>query len=322
MSLKAFHPGMRLLALPLFLFAGACMNDSGDGGKPPAGKKDSFGGFLVSLVQPTEISQGYTSVVGQMYSGATPSSLVWETVAKSGSCTLFKPKVPFCETPCGSGAACVADNKCMDFPKPVSVGKVTVTGVKTKDGASTFTMDPLSLNFSYLPAGSIQLKMPPFAEGDAVEFSAAGDTGASAFKVSAKGIAALAILNDTIVLADNQPILLKWTAPADPANSTVSAVVDISHHGGTKGKIECEGPDNGALEIAAPLVTQLKALGVSGFPKIDVARRAVGNAADVHVSLALESAVTKSLQIPGLISCGGPEDCPDGKTCQPDLQCK
>jgi hypothetical protein len=134
----------------------------------------------------------------------------------------------------------------------------------------------------------------------------------------------LHILNDSITLADGQAISLKWTAPgaANAANSTIFVMVDISHHGGSKGKIECEGPDNGALEIPAALVDKLKALGVSGFPKIEVSRRAVGTSASVDAEVVLESMDNKLLNIPGLISCGGDEDCPGTQKCQQDLQCK
>jgi hypothetical protein len=314
-----FKSAVRILILPLFLLAGSCTNDPEEGVQPPGGGK-AYGGFHVSLVAPTDITQGFTSVLGQLYNGPTPSPLNWVEAAKSGSCKLLTPKVPFCATPCGSGATCVADGKCQDFPKSIGAGKVSVSGIKTKAGAATFTMDPL--NKSYQPAGGLVLDFPPFAEGDAVRFSAAGDTGAAAFSISAKGIGPLQILNDSITLADGMAISLKWTAPANPANSTISVMVDISHHGGTKGKIECEGPDNGALEIPAALVDQLKALGVSGFPKIEISRRAVGTSAAVEAELVLESLVNKALNIPGLLSCGGDEDCPGGKKCQPDLQCK
>ena len=287
--------------------------------KPPDSSK-TYGNFQVSLVAPTPISQGFTSVLGALYNGPTPSPLNWKETAKSGSCTLLTPKAPFCEPACGSGATCVSENKCQDYPKAVAAGKVTVTGIKTKAGATEFTMDPQ--NKSYQPAGGLVLDFPPFAEGDAVLFSAAGDTVTAAFTIPAKGIRQLQILNDSIVLADGKAISLQWTPPANPANSIVSVLVDISHHGGTKGKIECAGPDNGALEISAALVDQLKALGVSGFPKIEIARRAVGKSPDNNAELVLESMVNMALNIPGLISCGDDVDCPDGKTCQKDLQCK
>jgi hypothetical protein len=296
------------------------MNSTEEDKKPSSGSHPTSGGFTVSLVEATSFSSAYSAVLGKVYDGPSPSALVWKQVAASGACKLYTPRAPFCETPCGSTALCVADNTCQDYPRSISAGKVTVKGVKDKSGQASFSMDPL-LNSYQQPTGT-QLAFPPFSEGDAVTFSAAGDTGIGAFAISANGIGPLAILNDTITLADGKPILLKWTPAKSAGASTVTAMVDISHHGGTKGKIECEGPDNGEMEIAAALVDQLKALGVSGFPKVEVTRKAVAANKDVNVSLSLESMITKSLSIPGLISCGGDEECPDGKTCQSDMQCK
>ncbi len=316
-----FKSVLRVLLLPLFLLAGSCTNDP-----EPAGGVKAYGNFQVSLVAPTDITQGYTSVLGQLYDGPTPSPVNWVENSKSGSCKLLTPKVPFCATPCGSNATCVADDQCRNFPKAITAGKVSVSGIKTKAKETGFTMDPL--NKTYQPKAGTILDFPPFEEGETIKFSAAGatgDTGAAAFSVSAKGIAPLEGLNESITLADGQAINLKWTAPAsaaNAANSTIFVLVDISHHGGSKGKIECEGPDNGALEIPAALVDKLKALGVSGFPKIEVARRAVGTGASVEAEVVLESMVNKLLNIPGLISCGGDEDCPGAQKCQQDLQCK
>ena len=318
-----FKPALRALILPLFLWAGSCTNDPDEGAKPPVetpGTGKAYGNFQVTLVAPTDFTQGYTSVLGQLYDGPTPSPVNWTETAKGGSCKLLTPKVPFCATPCGSNAACVADGQCRDFPKSIEAGKVSVTGIQIKGGTTAFSMDPINKTYQ-APAGTI-LAFPPFTEGDAVQFSAAGDTATAAFSISAKGIGPLQILNDSITLADGKAINLKWTAPANPANSTIFVLVDVSHHGGSKGKIECEAPDNGALEIPAVLVDKLKALGISGFPKIEVTRRSVGAGASVDAQLVLESMVNKTLDIPGLISCNGDEECPDGKLCQQDLQCE
>jgi hypothetical protein len=309
----------RLWALPLFLLAGSCMNDPGGSGKPVV-YGPSSGVFRVSLIAPSEGSPGRTTIAGRIYGGVTPSAVNWVEKGSTGACKVFTPTTPFCETSCGSGALCVADNTCKAFPKSISAGKVTVTGIKLKSGAAAFSMTQLFNN--YQPGVADTLAYPPFADGDAVAFSAAGDSSVGAFKVTSAGIGLLSLLNDTITLADGKPITLKWTAPAKAGASVVSVFVDISHHGGSKGKIECEGPDNGSLEIAAGLVDQLKALGVSGFPKIEITRKSTGTNADVKVDLVLESLVSKELQIPGLISCGSTDDCPDGKTCQADLQCK
>ena len=310
----------RLWALPFFLLAGSCMNDPGGSGKPVV-LGPSSGVFRVNLIAPAEGSPGRATIAGKVYAGETPSAINWVEKGASGACKVYTPTTPFCEIACGSGALCVADNTCKDFPKSVSAGKVTVTGIKLKSGAPSFTMTPLFNN--YQPGAADSMSYPPFAEGDAVTFSAAGDTSVGAFKVTAAGISLLNVLNDTITLADGKPISLKWTAPAKAGVSVVSVFVDISHHGGSKGKIECEAPDNGSLEIAASLVDKLKAFGVSGYPKIEITRKAKGTNADVKVDLVLESLVSKELQIPGLISCDGVNTlCPTGMTCQQDLQCK
>jgi hypothetical protein len=167
-----------------------------------------------------------------------------------------------------------------------------------------------------------RLNFPPFAEGDAVSFSASGDSGVSAFNVSSRGISPLVLLNDSLTLADGKPINLEWTPPKSAGATVISVEVDISHHGGIKGKIECEGADDGKLEIAAALVDKLKALGVSGYPNIGISRKATTTNAAVHEDLVLESGITKALAIPGLISCEDDDGCPDGQTCQKDLQCK
>ena len=306
--------------LPDLFWAVSCMNDSTGGSKPPAGEFKGSGYFRIILTEKTEISQGLPTVQGKVYEGPLPSSILWQEAVKSGACALYKPKAPFCDPGCGSNALCVSDGVCKVFPKSIGVGKVTVTGTKTLAGATTFAMDPI-LN-GYQPPAGTNLDFLPFAEGDPVSVSAAGDTGLGAFSVNGKAIARLVLLNDSIVLEDGKPVQLRWTPPGKDVGSAVAVKVDISHHGGSKGKIECEAADNGTLDISASLVDALKALGMSGWPTIEVTRRTVGTNAQVGVSLEIESPISRSLSIPGLISCTGDEDCPDGKTCQHDMQCK
>ncbi len=117
---------------------------------------------------------------------------------------------------------------------------------------------------------------------------------------------------------------LAWTPPATAGRSTVHVKLDISHHGGTRGKIECEAADTGSLTIDGALVTELLHLGVAGFPTIVVTRSASGEAALTvgRVALSLESEIEREVVIPGVISCNENADCPDGQTCQTDLRCK
>ncbi len=310
--------------LAMLLYPRGCLvvedEDSSDNNNPSTGTQPSFGTFLVSIIAPDGTTTGYTSVLGRMYDGPTPSAVVWEELAASGDCRLLVPRVPFCEQSCGSAAACVEDDSCQPYPTAISVGTVTVTGLRTTAGASTFSMEPV-LN-SYQPAGGIVVAYPPSSEGDTVTFAASGNPPVPAFSIAARGISPLEVLNDTIVLADGQPIDLQWTPPALPDITTISVVIDVSHHGGTKGKVECDCEDDGSLEVPATLLDQLKALGVSGFPKLEITRRAVGTDTTVHANLVIESKVTRYLEIPGLVSCNGDEDCPNGQTCQPDFRCQ
>lgn len=307
--------------LPVLFWAVSCMNDStGGSNKPPAAEFKGSGYFRVILTEKTAVDRGLPTVQGKIYDGPMPSSILWHETAKSGVCALYKPEAPFCDPGCGSKATCVSDGVCQAFPKLIGVGKVTVTGMKTQAGLTTFVMDPI-LN-GYQPPAGTNLEYLPFAEGDPVSASAAGDTGMGAFSVSGKAISRLVLLNDSIVLEDGKPVQLRWTPPGKDVGSTVAVKVDISHHGGSKGKIECETADNGSLDISASLIDALKALGMSGWPVIEVTRRTVAANTQVGVNLEIESPIALPLSIPGLISCTGDENCPDGKTCQEDLQCR
>lgn len=323
---RLHHAAISVLAA-MVLGIGACSEPEEDNPSPVDPKpidstdkrKIAYGTMLVSLVAPAAPTPGFTSVQGRFYDSVSPSPVKWELKATVGACKLYTPKTVFCPTACGSSAVCVDDNVCQAYPKSLVVGQMTVNGLKTKTGETSFTMDPLLGN--YQPIGKT-VDYPPAAEGAEVTFSAAGDSVATSFTLTGKGIKPLTVLNDTITLIDGQPIALTWEPAASPTASTIKVMVDISHHGGVKGKVECEAPDNGSLSIDAGLLSQLKALGVAGFPKIDITRRAVSTHAKVKAELVIESAISKSLEIPGLISCSDDENCPDGQTCQLDMRCQ
>jgi hypothetical protein len=311
----------RIGLLPVLFWAVSCMDDPAGGDPPlPAGESNTSGYFRILLAERTEIAQGQPTVEGRLYSGAQPKALLWAEKARSGACALYLPKIPFCDPGCGSGALCVSDGVCKPFAKPIQAGTVALTGVKTKSGATSLSMD--ATENVYQPKAGANLEYVPFAEGDEIKVSAAGDTALGSFSLVVKAIARLAVLNDTLVLADGQPIALRWTPPVKDVGSAISVLMDLSHHGGSKGRIECETEDDGSLDIAASLLDSLKALGVSGWPQIDITRKVVATHPQVHVDLEIKSPIARILGIPGLTSCTGNEDCPTGKTCQEDLQCK
>lgn len=299
----------------------------GSGGAATGDPDVLVGSFQVQLAPPVAAmngnpaSEGKTSVLGKIYDGPTPSQLVWEQGTKEGACQILTPRVPFCSTPCGGSAVCVEDETCQDYPAAHSAGTVTATGIATTSGEAAFVMAPVANN--YQPPAGVQLAYPAFAEGDEIRMEASGDFFA-AFTVTSAGVSPLVVTNDTIPLQAGTAVPLAWEPPQDPDLSTIHVKLDISHHGGTKGMIECDAADTGSLELPAALVTELLGLGVAGFPTVIVTRRAVGSVtiAPGRVDLVVSSSVEHAVQIDGVTSCSADADCPDGQTCQSDLTCQ
>lgn len=307
----------RLLVVALLLHGcGAPSPVMPDAGAP---SDAALGGFVVSLVAAMvgegQATPAYTSVLGKVHDGEMPSAIVWELVEDTGGCRLLTPRVPFCSASCGGAAACVDGDRCLPYPKALNLGRVHVQGL----GAAAFDMEPVAGN--YQPGAGVALPYPPCGEGVPVRVAASGGA-LGAFSIESRGIAPL-IFDQTPALVSGQPLRLDWTPPGSAPSSRIEVKLDISHHGGAKGKIECEVPDTGSLEIPAPQVARLLALGVAGFPTILVTRVAAGTTA-VHagvISLRVLSAVERPVVIDGLRSCTEDSQCPAGKVCRTDLTC-
>jgi len=290
--------------------------DSSVGGA--GGGSQLVGSFQLKLVAATDQGDATTNLLGKVYDGPTPVTTIWERPQVDGPCTLTTPRVPFCNVACGGSSACVEDDVCLPYPTAHGVGTVTVSGVNTVDGTSSFTMTPIANN--YQP--SVGLSYPPFAEGDPVTVAAAGDFFPK-FSLNSSGIAPLELTSTELTLKDGQELGLTWTKSA-AGKSTVHVKLDISHHGGSRGQIECDADDSGSLKISAPLVSKLLALGVAGYPTVIVTRRSIGSTtiSAGRVELVVSSVVERSIAIDGLSSCTKTKDCPADKTCQSDLTCK
>jgi hypothetical protein len=299
--------------------AGGC--GGGGGGASDAGLGDPdvlAGSFEVELVA---AEAPYTSMLGTVYDGGSPSAIIWEQADSDGPCVLLTPRVPFCSTPCGGTAVCVEDDTCADYPVAQDVGTVAVSGVAVSGGGSAFDMRLVAGNYQ-LPAG-VSLEYPPFAEGGPVLLEVDGGALTGPFTLAAAGIAPLALSSTDLALAADTALALDWTPPAGDGDTRLRIKLDISHHGGTRGKIECDAPDSGALAIGAGLITQLLDLGAAGFPTIVLGRTAVGSAviASGRVELRIASELEVAVDVPGVVSCTDTNQCPEGQTCQDDLTC-
>ena len=292
-----------------------------DGGTTSGDANVVVGTFSVTLHDAQGTNPAYAAVAGSVFDGPTLAATQLVKAATDGDCTLFTPYVPVCVTACGGTATCVADGVCHDNPTTEDVGTITLVGVADQAGTSPLTLTSVEGNYS--AAGDQEPAYPPFAEGADVEVRATAGA-AGAFSIHAKGIAPLVLASATITVATNQPLTLSWTAAGPAATSTIHAHLDISHHGGLKGEIDCDTADSGSLTISAALVTQLVNLGYAGYPSVTVSRSAVGSTLSSLglVELRLGEDLIRDVEIPGLVSCQGDGDCPADQTCQTDLRCK
>ncbi len=295
---------------------------SAGGASTAAGPGDSgqlVGSFQLKLTPASAEITASSALVGKVYDGPTPSAIVWGDPQVDGRCTLTTPRVPFCSTACGGSSVCAEDDTCQAYPTARGVGAVTVTGVKTAGGDSSFVMSPIAN--TYQPPSGVSLAYPPFGDGDALTLSASGDY-YPAFTLTGQGVAPLALSSASITLQNGKPLTLTWV-PSAEKHSKIHVKLDISHHGGSKGQIECDGEDNGELILSASLLSKLLDLGVAGYPTVIVSRHAVGSAviSAGRVELDVSSVVEQAVSVEGLMSCTDDTDCVDGTTCQTDLTC-
>jgi hypothetical protein len=294
---------------------------SNGAGNGSTGSQDVVGTFQVQvLADETGPATGMTKIVGQVSDGPIPPNMVWTTKKEEGGCRLETPSVPFCEQGCGA-EVCVADNECKPFPTGHSVGAVTLKGVKLADGGSEIALREIAK--AYQPPAGTAIAYPPFTPSDDVSVHAAGGDYA-AFELSTKGVAPLAFTSTDFELDTGKPLVLTWEKAEDPKSSQMYVKLDISHHGGVKGLIECNVDDTGSLTISAAMITELMGLGVAGFPSVIAMRQSIDTApiAPGLVKLEVSARTEHFVTVKGVSSCTDDEDCADGAKCQMDLTCK
>lgn len=275
------------------------------GGSSGAGSRLS-GNFLVKLVP--EASQtgtpAFTSFIGELFDAPSARNLIFNVALQQGDCKLLVPEAPFCSPACGSSAVCTAANECTPNPKPYDAGELTVTGL----GGSELKLQPLADVFVYQTVSV--LPNPPCPEGEAFGIQA------DSFTAQAKCIAPLTLGGpDPIPVMSGSAVPLSWTAPGKEGISRIHIYLDVAHHGGKTGEINCDVADTGSFTIPEPLITALLRLGLAGFPDIRVSRYSSATAPEAPgVKLEMNSSIARAVDT-GVESCHVDDDCTGGKTC-------
>jgi hypothetical protein len=293
-------------------------DSAGAGSDAPAELHGWFTAKLVPAMAATpvrEATDARTAVTGKLGDGETPEATIWSVSEQEGECELLTPRVPFCDPDCGGVALCVDDGVCAPYPTAVSVGMVRAIGL-----GAEFSMRPIAGN--YQPPAGTTVDYPPCDEGAEVRLEAEGDA-YEPFTLAARCIAPMEFPGP-VRIEPREPLALEWVAGEQPELARIHIGLDISHHGGSRGKIECDVADTGAAEIPAQLLQQLIDLGVAGFPSVIVTRvvTSAGSTEQAErVTLTVSSSFENQVEIPGLSSCTADSHCAAGQTCRIDLTC-
>jgi hypothetical protein len=287
----------------------------GSGGSDVAGSSHDaagaapvlHGSVVVSLAAATTENEGYSSVLGRFFDGPTPPAIPLELDTELGDCQLMVPSQPFCSTPCAPDV-CTADDVCTPYPTPLAVGTLSVEGLGPK-----LSIDP-STSMSIYQSPS--LPYPPCSPGSAIHVTA------SAFSLTAECIEPLELTGaDPIVVKAGAAVHVTWKAAGAGASSRIRIGLDVAHHGGKKGEIDCEVPDTGSFDIPEPLVSKLVSLGLAGYPTISVSRVAVGEDQTLPDVVLLVSQNVQRAVDTGVSSCQEDSECDAPEVCQPTRTC-
>jgi hypothetical protein len=264
-----------------------------------------FGNALVELFPADQ----YATFTAQFFDGPPPPVIAVEVKQQQSGCQLLTPVG--CDPVCGTAFYCSGSKQCVPRPAPIGVGTLHVEGLS----GMSLALDPTPPMNNY--SGPTLQPFPPCAEGADVTIQSDKIT------VGIKCIAALAVTSQVpIPVTKGQPTRITWTPPGQSGISRIQISLEIAHHGGYKGQIDCDVADSGSFDIPAPLVTALVDLGLAGFPSVAVTRVSTkAPAAEPGARLTMPSKVEVEVDT-GVISCGGPTSppCPGGTTCDDDLK--
>lgn len=253
-----------------------------------------------------------TTVRGQVWDKPSSSRILTE-VARDGDCWLTKSENPRCSPSCSGTETCSASGECVAAPLSRSVGDVSISGL-----ARAVKMSPLMPGNNYFATG--EFPAHGFEPGAAILLEAAG-ADLKAFTLRGTGVAQLELPEADWLIERDKPFVVTWNA-GQVAEAVVRVAFNVDQHGTAPLVLGCETPDDGELSIGASLINALLDAGVTGFPSGHVNRETVDSTVQgsACVELAIGAHVRRGLKVAGYTACMKQSDCPDGLTCNLQLQ--
>lgn len=251
-------------------------------------------------------------VQGSVDDGVVPTAIP-RLALEEGTCRLLERRTLACIPACVGAQTCGEDGACIPYPRQVSVGTVTITGL-TKETI----MSPLQPGNSYFSPGADN---PPYSVGSEIVLHAAGDGERAPFSLFGLGSEPLA-QPPTWQLVAGRDFDVTWPAPTSDVAATVSIELTIDQHGASPLTLSCEFPDTGSAVIPSGIIDRMIDSGVSGFPNGRLMRRTTDHAdLDVGcVELVVGSPLAADVSVAGFTPCNSSAECPSGQTCNVALQ--
>jgi hypothetical protein len=254
-----------------------------------------------------EAQTDFGVVQGAVFDGVVPTSIP-RLVSEQGPCKVWERRNLTCTPACVGATTCGESGTCIPYPRQLSVGNVTITGL-TRPTA----MAPRTPGNNYFDPDADN---PPFLVGSPIALTAEGAEGRRGFQLSGRGSAPLGS-KPTWMIEPGKDLKIEWAKSATDDGTRVAVDLTIDQHGLSPLSLACEFEDTGMATIPAKIVDQLFTSGVSGFPNGGIFRRTADHV-DVEqgcVELLVGSPLAAAVSVAGHVPCKTAADCPSGKTC-------
>ncbi len=268
---------------------------------------EDFGGFVV------EAYDEYSIVSGAIADGVVPITVL-EVIGTDGDCQVKRRNNPFCDPACESGQTCDFDGSCIDYPVNQDLGTVTVLGLEVD-----VEMEAVVPGNTYF---NTSLPHPAFTGGDLIELQMPGGT-YGPITLFGVGVDELTANDEEWRVESGHDLIVSWDAPTgEIVRSEVTLRINIDQHGTSPSSVYCTFEDDGEGTVPSSIIQQLVEVGVSGFPSGQLGRRTAdrADAGDGCADFEVSSRREVSVDVIGYTPCISSNDCPDGQTCNLELQ--
>jgi hypothetical protein len=246
-------------------------------------------------------------VQGAVFEGVVPTAIP-RLVSEAGPCRLLERRNLVCTPACVGSATCGEDGVCIPYPRQISVGNVTISGL-----TQPTSLSPQNPGNGYFAPGADN---PPFAVGSEITLTAAGDSGRPGFELKGFGSPPLGT-KPSWLIERGKGLNVLWQNGDSGARTRVTVELSVDQHGLSPLTLACEFEDTGTASVPATMIDGLLDSGVSGFPNGRIFRRTADRVLLDHgcVDLLVGSPLAADVSVAGVVPCRKAEDCPTGQTC-------